>query len=161
MISIFIGFLYWRSEKNSYFQESLSWCLFLSGLIGVVIGLMISGIGGIIVPHDRTPSSYEQIVAIGDSSGVEGQFFLGGGRIDDVQYYFFYKKNGSGFIQSKIPVDQAIIYETDDIEPHIMEYTMKVQEKYRKWFILDIPTESDIYIPVGSITRSFNLDLNQ
>lgn len=162
-IALGIGTAMWKNQRGSYFQESLGVFLSFSLMIGLATGFMFSLIGGAVVDVDRERKgvAYEQIVAIGDGGGVEGRFFLGSGTIKDVQYYFFYQKQGSGFIQSKIRVDQAVVYETDDIEPHIMTYESKIVGKYKNWFIDNCETETDIFIPVGSISRSFNLDLNQ
>ena len=59
-----------------------------------------------------------------------------------------------------ISAENAYINETNDETPHIEIYNAKW--KNRGWYILGLPlydTRYQIYIPKGSVTTEFNVDL--
>ena len=109
-----------------------------------------------------------------DHIGPEGHFFfLGSGSIEAEGYYFYYYElPDGGKMLDKIPADQTTVYEEENrtdgfIEKYIGYYNYTGRVTFT-WFdhpidikrsVGDYDVKYKVYIPEGSITRDFNLDL--
>ena len=88
----------------------------------------------------------------------------------EVRYYFMRPWNG-GLKEGYVNASRSIIYQTDDVTPHIECYwTERIDEKEHPflsfWFMqYDWDSENDsckeyhIYIPKDSVVNSYNIDL--
>lgn len=88
----------------------------------------------------------------------------------EVRYYFIRPWNG-GLKQGYVPSDNSIIYQTDDITPHIECWWKERIDKekhpfWAKWFLqyewendTDGAKEYRIYIPNGSVIEDYDIDL--
>ena len=157
IIGLIVGTIYWSGEyyPYSYLVYLCPW-LFVGLLVGASIALLF-GVGA--QTEERVVQSSE-IVAIADGSGVSGSFFLGSGTVNDVQYYFYYQKEGDGFVQRKVDVSRAVVYEVDkDIVVPNVSLIKDTPVKKNRWVLAGGPSTYKIYVPKGSITTAFNLDL--
>ncbi len=154
-----IGLSHWGFDMEILLLGFMA--LLMSGLIGIMGGMGVAAIVGffpekIIIEDGRT-----EIVALKDSQGLEGHFFLGSGQINSEMYYFYYYSCGTSCSAfGKTPAFAARIYEDSD-SPHIT-YFKKVF-KNPSWndfaIILEDNEPSEIHIPKGSIKQGFTLDL--
>ena len=101
-------------------------------------------------------SSYQEIVSIRQDSQVIGNFFLGSGSIDSIEYYYFYFKSGDGYELGKQPIKNTVIIERNNVSPHIE----RIKDN---WFSSSAITEiygksAKIYVPEGTILMNFNLE---
>lgn len=139
----------------------------------ILTGLMLSIIGAIMastLPKYKNQmymkeTSIEYLVSINDGSSQEGRMFLGSGKFEDKLCYTFYKK-------SKIsPQDTNKVYEFDKIDakwvkivesegvPRIVRKKLKTDVPlFKRFYFVINHEETIIYIPYGSIIKSYNLD---
>lgn len=142
--------------------------------IFIVIGLVgLFGLGGI------DALSYEEVAQTGDwelvsltdnselsGSGSGGLFYVHVSIDTDEVYSFYYEVNNGGVKKGKVDADYTTIYEKDDCTPHVVEYTTYTKIKMNKVLraILTFGygessnTTYEIYIPKGTILRTFSLD---
>ena len=117
---------------------------------------------------DEVKSS-QNIVNIKDNRDTEGGFFIGCGEINAKQYYYYYYKTDSdSYKVNKINVDDCEIIYTKGT-PHIDTIVKTADEKSTEnWLTLTpnlslrISTAGEkykIYIPEGSITTDFSIDM--
>ncbi len=115
-------------------------------------------------------ASYE-LVSLQDNSQISGHssgnLFYVYASIDTEEVYSYYYKFNDGFKKGKITSENVIIYEKDNCNPLIIEYTTYTKG-YMNGFLRAIlsfgyPNTSEkhyeIYVPKGTILQIFNLDL--
>lgn len=115
-------------------------------------------------------SSFTQdLQALSDNTGVHGNFFLGSGTLDSVPAYYYYERRDDGsFYQWYVYAGNASIVETSDT-PHVVR-TCQNNNSFGHWVIWPLPMSNYdytcspddpavFYVPEGSVTNSFNLDL--
>lgn len=139
-------------------------CVFLMGtVISLPIFLMFIGVAGCSpqVPMGE-PTSIE-LVAVKDNSSINGSFFLGNGTINEDQYYYYLTETSKGIVQQKINIDKNIVYlryikegETPRLEEQTTRCESDVLYFLSSW---TTKTEYYFYIPEGSITNDFVIDL--
>ena len=98
------------------------------------------------------------IVALNDGSLIEGRSgFLRSGYVEEELYYFYMKDTGNGtYAMRKVPADRTFICYTDDnfrIEPLERTYSLGC------FYYLE-GNIYYIYVPKGTITEEFTIDLN-
>jgi hypothetical protein len=135
----------------------------LMAIVGALAAFMIGmGVFAIWGPDAQYESQYTvPLVAMQDNTGVRGSFFLGSGGIGSAsKYVYYYGTQETGYIQSWVYTDEAVVYEV----PGLTEPRIEVIEDVRdtsKWYGIgfnDDPRYA-FYIPVGSIVQGYNLDL--
>jgi hypothetical protein len=151
----------------------LGWCFLI--FVGCFISFLISwvpiGIAAFIGSFpERTGIKDKEypLISLRERDGTSGQFyFLGSGSINDVQYYFWYRRNSGGDISGgkTIRESDVRIYETDGSEAKMI--TFKTEYKNRdvwRWlwiFGIDLRDRADwcpdFYIPKGSIKEGYQL----
>ncbi len=82
----------------------------------------------------------ERMYSLKNREVVKGHFVLGGGRINQKNYYYFFLKdslkNGTGYIKYRIPADETILVEKDTIPTYIKNSIKKVTTYKYPWGIL-------------------------
>ena len=120
------------------------------------------GIGSCNSLNKWETSTMANLVAMNDGSLTSGDFFLGCGTIDELEYYFFYYETSNGGIKkSKLRTKKVTLYEDDSVKPCVKIH--KAKFKNWKYWIFASETSNkrySIYIPKGSIRRNFALNLN-
>ena len=100
------------------------------------------------------PYATHSIVALNDSNQINGKFYCRRGYIEEKLYYQYMRKSGSGFKAGKVKADDTILYYTDD------DYRVEFYMKTKEWWIFhDEAYYYEIYIPEGSITEDYQIDL--
>lgn len=98
------------------------------------------------------------IVALNDGSLIEGRNgFLRSSYIEEELYYFYMKDMGDGsYAMQKTPADRTFICYTDD------NFKVEVLEKTYNLgcFFYQVNNVYYIYVPKGTITEEFTIDLN-
>lgn len=135
-------------------------------MIGIpgVLALIISGCAlyGTIKTKDQTwivekePYKVQNIVALGDGNMTEGRFYARRGYIGENLYYqYMVERENGGFVAGKAKANDIVLYYTDD-EFRVEWYTL-----HREWWIFEEERDgyAKIYIPEGSISSEFNVDL--
>ena len=155
-------------------------------ILGDLIIIIIAGAigGGAICGINEIQSLYYeevvqtndwQIVPIEDSSQISGKINYIRVSLDTNEVYsFYYQTNDGGVRRENVFTEQAVIYEDNNCTPHVIEYTtymcnemdttllnilappMYEQREEKKE--LEENRSYEIYIPEGSILRTFALD---
>jgi hypothetical protein len=148
-----------------YAVKTEGWDCFIGALfMGTLFSTFIWGPALIIsaeypVEVSREDRQY-QIYSIRNNDNISGSFFLGSGRINEVEHYYMFAKNErGGFIRSKIQVNNAALYE-DSNSPYV--FYQKVTYRFNKWVCL-IPftweenTSYDIHVPANTIIEKYEV----
>lgn len=110
-----------------------------------------------IQPWDLPDSPYrtEYIVAMGDNNQVNGEFYARRGYIEENLYYQYMKKvSDGGYKAGKCKADATTLYYADD------NFRVERFKKTKKWLWLECEAYyNKIYIPEGSITDEYSVDL--
>lgn len=149
------------SEFFSWVVVSVIMALFVTGIAGV-----LSSVCFLIFPRHVIEVSHTPIVALSNTSQVEGQFFLGSGSIGETQYYYYMVEDEKGFVSMRnMEAGNRIwIKEEDRVDGYIAEYGCRFENpdyvsKY--WFIGDSVEilRTEIVVPKGSIYKGFMVQL--
>jgi len=113
-------------------------------IITILLSLLLTG-----CEEEPMDERIIEIVALNDSQGTSGNFFIGIGRVDSELVYHYYGKEGKGIKGGTIKARYAVVYQDlpEDKTPYIK----------KKIFILT--NEYEIHIPPNSIKEEFNMDL--
>lgn len=129
-------------------------------LVVVPVSFIIAAIIGCFIPSHWQEDAVWNLASLRDQSSVSGNFFLGIGSIDEVQYYTYYVDHGNKqYSRDKIEVDDVLmINESDTIPPRLTRYVNVFNNPTYHLFAVDSLTERyEFTIPVGSIIKKFKL----
>lgn len=134
-----------------------------SFLIAILVGALMTLAGMILTDHDKLTSqgSFE-IIAAADGSLTEGNFFIFGGQIEEEPMYFFYRQDANGGIrQGHVPVNDSVIYEAEQNKGYIEVF--KGEDYDAGWYFMigSGDRKYEIYVPKGSVVRTFDFDLEK
>lgn len=104
---------------------------------------------------DDEPFAVEKIVSLNDNNMTNGRFYLRRGYIEEDLYYQYMVQLGNGgFKANKVKSDNAtLFYDTGN-------YRVEWHKKTQKWlYFKNEVTYHEIYIPEGSITSDYSIDL--
>lgn len=126
-------------------------------------GLLVSFFVGIAAPNSNSVLSQEkrEIIALRDNSAQEGNFFLGVGSIREKQYYFYYWKDGDAIKFSKVNAENSEVYEVETSRPRVEIKTKETKTGFTLFRYIPGKnfTTVKFYVPEGTVTRDFELDL--
>ena len=132
-------------------------------LVGIsIVSVFIFGeLGGTLPSKEGLVQNIYELVALADTSQMSGKVFLGTGSIDETQYYIYYYRESGSIRQGKVPVESTEIFEWSETDKgKLEEVPLKFKSNWE--YLITFPsfdTQYRIYVPEGSITNSFNLDL--
>lgn len=161
VIFVLIGFIV--GHKISGINGA--WRIFLTltlGGMGFITGTLIAYLIGVLpLSSEYVVTEKIELVALQDTGGIRGEFFLGSGSIESEFYYVFYKKTKNGSIKfDKIQANNAVsIWEEERKDGKIDILKKKFKSKFGILFALSETTKYEIFIPKSSILKNFQLDL--
>lgn len=144
--SFVVGFFFWLFMTFLVFIFSIAMIGFCSSV-------------AVIFPQTCEKSSTEHIIALNDSTGVNGRAgFLGSGYAEDELYYYYMTDTKEGFQAKKIEAEDIYVRYSD--EPIVETYTATNFKNKLLWLIaLPIKSFHIVYIPEGSIIENYRIDL--
>lgn len=133
---------------------------FLFGSIGAFLaGSMLNLLGAWIVGDHSELEVKHELLALSDTTGPSGSFFLGTGSVNEEASFFYYEKLERGAHLTHVDADDAIIIEESDLdEPYV---DVLVQHSNNTFWFSDFIAEDESYefhIPKGSIATNYSLD---
>lgn len=141
---------------------------FLSCLLVAMVTFGVIIIVSLIIDHNANKelviTDNKTIYAINDNSSIKGQSFLFSGYVkEELVYRMFVEENGGKKVD-EIKSSNAIVYEEDEnLDRHIDTYEYTYTNNFIKWLLGKYTWWDDktykIYIPKGSITTEYNIDL--
>lgn len=145
---------------------------FITVLFGGFLGLLLAGLiacaaGGVgfgiaVGLGHAFPAEYKyagdiHLVALQDTQGVEGRFFLGSGSINSAPTYTFYYEDGTGAIKrGSIWAYGVAVYEEDREDAFIR---VEKKDNIRPFGIEFTGDRYEVHVPKGTVLRTFKLDL--
>ena len=147
----------WRPDK---IDKIVFWT---SGVVMAICSILIifSFIMLLLMPGEDFTTKVtgtSSIVALNDGSLIEGRSgFLRSSYIEEELYYFYMKDVGNGsYAMRKVPADRTFIYYTDD------NFRIETIERTYNLGCFYYPEDNIyyIYVPKGTITEEFTIDLN-
>ena len=131
---------------------------FLAFLLSLAMIGLCSSVA-VIFQQTCEKTSTEHIIALNDSTGVNGRAgFLGSGYVEDELYYYYMTDTKEGLQAKKIKAEDTYVRYSD--EPIVETYTATNFKNKLLWFIaLPIKSFHIAYIPEGSIIENYRIDL--
>lgn len=107
------------------------------------------------IPWQRSElTATENIVALNDSQDINGNMYLRRGYITEELWYHYFVDIGDGFVANKVKSSGTTLYYAEG------NYRVEWYKYYKNWLWFErTETRHKIYIPRGSITDDFILDL--
>lgn len=137
----------------------------LGFLVGAFLSLLITAGAQNVAEMQTIETEKTEIVALADSSAIEGTRYLTGGYIDEeLVYYYMYQDGNKGFTQDKIDADNCYIkYIDKDEKPYLLTEIKKPKSKVLDFFTSGLMETRDdtFYLPQGSIVAidTYEIDL--
>lgn len=167
-IGIIIGIWLFIAEIRDYGDIGQGfWCLFSISVVALILGLLITlfscGIaeGSPTEPYGE-PETIE-LIALKDGNEIFGSFFLGSGMINEDQYYYYLIETPKGIQQKNTLVNENVFlhYIENGETPRLVKQFMRTSNKFLLFWTCgaDAHIESHFYIPKGSLTTEFEIDL--
>ena len=167
-IGFIIGVWLLFTEIRDYGDFGQGLCyLFGVSLVAFLIGILLTLIGCVFA--DCSPSEPYgepetiELMALKDGDEIFGSFFLGSGMVEEDQYYYYLIETPKGIQQQKTLVDENVFlhYIENGETPRLEKQTMRTSNKFLLFWTCgaDTYTESHFYIPKGSLTTEFEIDL--
>lgn len=168
---IFIPLVFGRMFKEFVLDGGEDWLVRLIGipmsmiggcLFGGLLSAMIAVPLGFMFNTHYVQTSSQNLVALRDKDGIEGNFFLGSGHIGSQPYYFYYaQQSDGGYSPSEIKADDSVtVYETTEKSARLISYEVVANSHIADWVSLPL-SEGDhlykFYVPAGTIKRGFSL----
>jgi len=167
IISFLVGFFYvkkhWDTD-TSILDNLLSsigimvFSIVISIFASLIIVCGVIGIYSLFVDHNEVEKHYVYPVSINREKDVEGEFILGSGSVESVNYYYFYYETIYGYKLSKIESNNTYIVETNKRKPQIVEVVKSYnQNSFLKLSDSKEPLRVIIYVPKNTIIKNFSL----
>lgn len=99
-----------------------------------------------------------KIYSLKNMNETSGSFVLGGGRIENTEYYYFYRRTNGAYFRGKIEVNYTLIYETNMVEPALYKklYKFESLSGLIDWSDSnDDQTKYILKVPHGTISNRF------
>lgn len=102
------------------------------------------------------PYATEKIAALNDNNLTNGKFYLRSGRFEeDLYYQYMVELSDDGFATNKVKASNVTLYYDTD------NYRVEWYTKSKKWlYFEEKETYCKIFVPEGSITDEYSIDLN-
>ena len=158
------GIIYaiWRLIDSWFadWDDVMSWVNTIVITIALCVG-MYSGIPTAMIDTVEwsEPECYvtHEIVNLADNNEVQGCVrgrYVRGYIGEETMYHYYYERSDGGMDLQKVNAKNAIIYYTDD-EPHVDWY----RQERTYWWYTKYQYSCKIYIPEGSMTTEFTIDM--
>jgi len=137
----------------------------LGVIVGGIVGLLIASLnGGILyltnVQQERVFSQEQAIYSVVDNKGMEGNFALGYGRVNDTLKYYYIVKDDLGQKVNSANSTDTHITNTKEI-PKIKTYKTDFKNKTWKLVGINFKELKDyvLEVPENTVKYDYNIDL--
>ena len=151
----------YKFNRNSYYsvgvRSAIGWAV-LYAAISLIPATFLAALIGHLLPGEERVVRQLEIIALADATHTDGQFYLFGGHIDAEPVYRYYYDTGKGYKMGWKPVRDSLIVESETETPRYDRI-----DNVRDGGLFNIPmtheTRYIFYVPPGTVTNDFNLDL--
>lgn len=140
--------------QSDYVVFLISFIVCVASLIFYFVGMAKCESSDWVV--SETPYSVEKIMSLNDNNLTNGRFYMRRGYIEENLYYqYIVELNNGGFVENKVNSANATLFYTED------NYRVEWYTKTKSWLYWEMEKiYNKIYIPEGSITDDYSIDLN-
>lgn len=163
IIGVVVGIIWVISDSIDYGFE---FCTLLRVLIGFLIGLVVwisvGTIIGLFLPTEYELYETQNLSALKDNSSISGSFFLGSGTVDEHMVYKYVTDTDKGKLICELSSVGSDIYINEcDEQPRVELFNECFTSDWFEWFAFTGWGNSEVifYIPEGSLTTEFDVDL--
>lgn len=132
----------------------------LGGLIGIIVWFILGGIIGCNLQTVETIEEQE-ILALNDSSSIEGASYLFSGYIDEDLVCRYVINTERGKHIEEVNTKNVYINE-GDYEPTVKIHTTHFKKDWYYWFAHDLFSSEyyvEFFVPENTVTSEYNIDL--
>ena len=165
-VSIITTIIYVAFSIDAIKDDKLILCLIVSfeAILGFVAGLIFGLAGSAIATENaETKISHTETVeiyALTDTTSAKGRNFLYSGYVNGKLVYRYVIETEKGKQVKELDSKNAYIIEDDTEQPRIEIHEKTYENDWlNKFFFIFSNKEYIIYIPEGSITTEYNIDL--
>ena len=157
-IVLFVSFLAFTIEED---ESDGCFATFLISFIVIIATTALLIIGNTKCDNsewiiDEKPYAVESIVALNDNNMTYGRMYVRRGYFEeDLYYQYIVKLNNGGFKSNKVKANNTtLFYDTEN-------YRVEWYKATKNWlYFKNEKTINKIYIPEGSITDEYSIDLS-
>ena len=143
------------SEERKENIKSLLKCVILAVVFAGTFSVLMISYNKTDWKVEDQPYATEQIVSLNDNNMVHGRIYVRRGYInEDLYYQYMVKLNNGGFKANKVRSSGTTLYYDND-NCRVEWYRM--HRKY--WYLSEEKTCWKIYVPEGSISDDYAIDL--
>ena len=134
----------------------------------VLFGIFYLGIKYSVSDDKVVDQKLYDIVSLDRESKIHGSFILGTGSIDDVDYYYYYKKVGeSSYKLERARALDIVIEESNDVTPQVKVSNKIIRSSFKSFLNpaykegplnpTDEELKNTIVVPKGTIIKEFSI----
>lgn len=136
----------------------------LMGLLASIVLLAVFSIVACDAPSTVQEGYSHELIALNDDAdgSVSGLFFLGTGSVssdEDLEYVFIYETEKGMTVGERKAKSVYVRYIEDGETPRLVHYVETYDSSFWDWFLGNKDSWDVFYIPEGSITTNFEIDL--
>ncbi len=159
LVGIIIGFL-WCYYDNCW-PDFIDYLFsgFIGFIIGIPITLFVGGLIGFYLPK-QTIIEEAKLVSLTDNTSIEGQKYLFSGYINEEYIYRYVIETEEGKQIKELYNSKNIYIKYDNENPRIIYEYSDFKYGWLWLFGIDLTdTKIIIYVPEGTITEKYEIDL--
>jgi len=162
-IFLIVVYFVWRSEDKK--GVAVFFSVLLGPLVTGIILIIILGLMSCIFPHQEYLVRKNPIYGVSSSSQTQGSFFLGTGKVNNADYYYFFEESSRGKQLQKSRARSTYIKEYGINDKYNIPEKRVYGFEYQNDFLRKngFPTMLDpyvvLYVPSGTIVTEYNIDL--
>ncbi len=157
------------SVKNLFFDDGVENFIDFVGKLfetimftffGFVMGIVIALIIGIFVDKQWREIDSYKLVSLRNGDGASGSVFLGTGRVESDEYYFYNAGTQDKFTPGKIEVENNVTVFQDSGRTNgtLTAYVLGPKNQGTVWYSATLPDNKyEFHIPKGSLRSGFAL----
>lgn len=157
-IFLVICYIIWKNESKK--GLAIFFSVFVGPLATGIVMLLIIGALNLVFPHQEYLASRIPIHGLSNSSKTQGSFFLGTGKVNNVDYYYFFEESNRGVKLERSVARHTYIKEYDGT-PEKRVYGFEYQNDFlrKNGFPTMCDTYTVLYVPIGTVIAEYNVDL--
>lgn len=163
IIGVVIGIILVIADSIDYGFEFWTLLRVLIGfLIGLVVWISVGTIIGLFLPTEYQLYETQNLSALKDNSSISGSFFLGSGTVDEHTVYKYVTDTDKGKLICELSAENSDIYINEcDEQSRVEIYSEGFVSDWYAWFAFTGWSNNEVifYIPEGSLTTEFDIDL--
>ena len=159
LISLIGGIIYFRYEEPFPDGSDNFYGAITGLLIGAVPAILVGCIFWCFLPK-KIIMEETKIIALTDNTSIRGQKYLFSGYIDEKYIYRYVIETNDGKQIKELQNSKDVYIKYDNEDPRIVEAVTNLKHEWMWLFAIGVPDiKYTIYVPEGTITEKYDIDL--